>query len=57
MNNASLKIYNNMGQSIKEIHSIYGNSVEIYIENATSGIYFISIENEGKITTQKIIKE
>ncbi len=57
MNNASLKMYNSIGQCIKEIHSIYGNSVEIYVENAASEIYFISIENEGKTTTQKIIKK
>jgi uncharacterized delta-60 repeat protein len=57
MNNASLKIYNSIGQCIKEIHSIYSDSVEISIENATSGMYFISIENEGTITTEKIIKE
>ena len=57
MNNASLRIYNSIGQCIKEMHSIYGDSVEIYLENATSGMYFISIENEGITTTQKIIKE
>ncbi len=57
MNNASLKMYNSIGQCIKEMHSIYGDSVEIYLENATSGMYFISIENEGITTTQKIIKE
>ena len=56
MNNATLKIHNSIGQCIKEIDSIDGDSVEISIENVTSGIYFISIENEGTVTTEKIIK-
>lgn len=56
MNNATLKIHNSIGQCIQELHSIEGDSVEISIEDATSGMYFISIENEGTITTEKIIK-
>ena len=56
MNNATLKIHNSIGQCIKETHSIYGDSVEINLDNVTSGIYFISIENEGTIITEKIIK-
>lgn len=57
MNNATLKIHNAIGQCIKEINSIYGDSVEISIEYIPSGMYFIAIENEGITTTQKIIKE
>lgn len=56
MNNATLKIHNLTGQCIKEINSIHGNAVEISIENAPAGVYFVSIENNKTVSTGKIIK-
>ena len=55
-NVSNIKIINYLGQSIDNIN-VSGNEVTINTENYDAGIYFIQIETEKGISTQKIVIE
>lgn len=55
LDNATLKIYNTMGQTILLIESIYGNKILIEKDNIDSGLYLLQLKNNNKLTTKKII--
>jgi hypothetical protein len=48
-----LQVYNLLG---KEVFQQKGNSQEIYLENLSSGVYFLKAYTDKGITTKKIIK-
>jgi hypothetical protein len=57
-NNATLEIYNVLGQDVKTINSINSNDVTIEKGDMQSGIYFYHLLNNGSvITTGKFIVE
>ena len=54
--NASLTIDNYLGQTVKEIKNISGQSIILQRDNLPSGLYFVRLTQDGKaITTKKII--
>jgi hypothetical protein len=52
LQDATLEIYNELGQTIKILKHIYGKQIKLYRENNLSGIYFIRITQENKIISQ-----
>lgn len=54
-NNATLKIYNSLGELIKQINNIYGQTITISRENLASGVYFIQVEDNKMIMNKKLI--
>lgn len=56
LTNSSVKIYNSLGQIIKQINNLNGNEIILKRENLNSGIYLIQLfENEKLLTSNKII--
>jgi len=55
LNNASLIIYNTVGQKVKSFHNIYGNEITINSEYLNKGIYFFKLTNNESVSTGKII--
>lgn len=54
--NATLSIYNSFGQLVKGIQNINGQSITIYRENLSKGLYFVKIFQDNRlITIEKII--
>lgn len=54
--NSTLKLYNAIGQLIKETQHIKGKQIVLQRDNLKSGIYFIQLSENGKtIATKKII--
>ena len=54
--NAILTIYNITGKSVKEIHNITGNEIQISRDNLPCGIYLLRItENNKLICSEKVI--
>ncbi len=54
--NSTLKIYNSIGQLVKEINNINGQNIIIKRENLNNGIYFAQLTQNGKlISNHKII--
>ena len=51
LNNAELNIYNLFGQKLRTINHISGSKMQIARGNLTSGIYFVNITQDNKITT------
>jgi len=49
LNNATLTISNSMGQLVKEINYISGQTVNILRENLSSGLYFVRLTENNKI--------
>jgi hypothetical protein len=54
--NASVTLTNSIGQIILKKENINSTTINLDISSQTSGIYFLTIENQGAKTTQKIIK-
>lgn len=46
--NASLSVFNSMGQQIKQVNSISGPAYTLYTEHLTAGIYFIQISQGAR---------
>jgi hypothetical protein len=58
LSKATLRIYNVCGQLVKCIDNISGNEIRIGRDNLESGIYFIRLEQAGRIiTTEKLVVE
>jgi ELWxxDGT repeat protein len=55
--NASVTLTNSIGQIILKKENVNSTTINLDISSQPSGIYFISIENQGAKTTQKIIKK
>ena len=56
LNNAKLAIYNSMGQQIKQINGITGQTFTLRRDNLTSGLYYlILIQDNQTIATGKLI--
>lgn len=54
--NATLKLFNSIGQLAKEANNLYGENIIIKRDNLTSGIYFAQLTQNGKlISNHKII--
>jgi hypothetical protein len=49
LKNATASICNAAGQVIKQVENISGNSVKLFRGDLPSGIYFVQLEEEGKI--------
>lgn len=52
-----VKVTTTVGQTIFETKSSNTSEITIDFSSQTSGIYFLTMEEKGKITTQKIIKQ
>lgn len=56
LKNASLTIYNSIGQQVKQINNISGQSIILQRDNLPSGLYFIRLmEVDKSIATDKLI--
>lgn len=54
--NATIKVFNSIGQLVRELTNVNGNTVTVRRDNLNSGIYFVQIQESGKImATNKII--
>ena len=47
--NASLKLYNAVGQLVREINNLSGQHIALKRENLNSGLYFIQLFEKGKL--------
>lgn len=52
---ATLTIYNSIGQQVKKIKNISGQTVTISRDNLRSGLYFLRLTDENKTYTNKIV--
>ena len=56
LHNATFTVYNCLGQTVKEITNISGNTATFYRDNLPSGLYFIRLTQDNKqIETKKLI--
>lgn len=56
LENVTLKLYNSLGQIVKNIQNINGNQLVIDRDNLTSGLYFIELfQNDKVVLTTKIV--
>lgn len=56
LKNASLIVYNSIGNSVKRIDNINGQTFIFYRENLPSGLYFLHIKQDNKIiATNKLV--
>jgi alpha-tubulin suppressor-like RCC1 family protein len=56
LNNASIYIYNALGQMVKQVNNISGHNFTLYDDNLTIGIYhFQLIEDNKIIKTEKLV--
>lgn len=54
--NATLKLFNSIGQLAKEVNNLHGENISIKRDNLTSGIYFAQLTQNGTlISNHKII--
>ncbi len=54
--NATLTIYNTVGQQVKQINNIYGNTINLHRDNLPIGLYLIHLTQDNKtIKTGKLI--
>jgi hypothetical protein len=49
LHNASLTVYNCLGQTVKEIKHISGHTFTLFRENVSSGLYFIRLMQDNKL--------
>jgi hypothetical protein len=55
-NNTTLKMYNAMGQIVKQIDHLSGNKIALTRDHLTSGLYLIQLFENGKlVTSEKIL--
>lgn len=56
LNNSTIKVFNSIGQNVREIKNINGESYSLKRENLIKGLYLIQIsENEKEIAFKKLI--
>tara|TARA_R110002096_G_scaffold433554_2_gene652470 strand:- start:52 stop:1167 length:1116 start_codon:yes stop_codon:yes gene_type:complete len=51
LKNATITVYNLQGQVVKEIKNISGQTVTLFRDNLSSGLYFMQMTEENKIIT------
>jgi hypothetical protein len=49
LKNATLTIYNSIGQKVKQVNNISGQTISLSRDNLPSGLYFIRLTEENKI--------
>ncbi|MBK8601288.1 MAG: T9SS type A sorting domain-containing protein [Flavobacterium sp.] len=54
-NNSTLKMYNAMGQIVKQIDHLSGNKIALTRDHLTSGLYLIQLFENGKLVTSNKI--
>jgi hypothetical protein len=55
-NNSTLKMYNSIGQIVKQLNNVNGQEIILKRENLSNGIYLIQLfENEKLLTSNKIL--
>jgi hypothetical protein len=56
LKDATLEVYNSLGQTVKQIKNISGKTVTLFRDNLPSGLYYIRMRQESKvIATEKLI--
>jgi uncharacterized delta-60 repeat protein len=56
LDNAILSIYNIYGQQVKQLNNLSGQTIILYRDNLSSGVYFIQLTQENKIVlTNKLV--
>lgn len=55
LNNAELRIFNSLGQPVKKISKMNGNSFTIENQELSKGLYFIVLSNENKQVASKLV--
>ncbi len=56
LKDATLTVYNSYGQKVKQMKNIYGQTINLYRDNLSNGLYFIRLTQENKIfTTDKLV--
>ncbi len=56
LTNANLIIYNSIGQEVRQVKNISGETVSLNRDGLPAGLYFIQLSQEGKaIITEKIV--
>ncbi len=56
LNNATLTVYNIFGQQVKQLANLSGQTITLYRDNLSSGVYFIQLTQENKIEmTNKLV--
>lgn len=53
LNNATFTLYNSYGQIVKQVTNINGQSVTIFRDNLSSGLYFMRLTEDSKLITSK----
>jgi uncharacterized delta-60 repeat protein len=56
LENASVTLTNSIGQNILQKEKINTSTINLDISSQTCGVYFLTIENQGKKFTKKIVK-
>jgi thiol-disulfide isomerase/thioredoxin len=55
-NNATLAIYNSLGQQVKQIKNVYGKTIYLDRDNLSGGLYFLKLTQNDKIlSTDKLV--
>lgn len=55
LTNASLILYNTLGQAVKELHHLSGQSITLQRDQLPPGIYFMNVLNDGKVLIGKLV--
>lgn len=53
LNNASFTVYNSLGQEVKQMENIAGQTIVFYREDLPNGIYFIHLTQNKELTAVK----
>ena len=53
LKNATLTVYDCIGQSVKQINNISGKTVTLFRDNLPSGLYFVRLTEDNNILTVK----
>jgi hypothetical protein len=48
LQNASMTVYNSVGQTVRHVDGLVGQTVTFYRDNLPSGLYFVRISQDGK---------
>jgi len=49
LKNATLTVYNSYGQKVKQMKNIWGQTITLYRDNLSSGVYFIQLKQNSKV--------
>ena len=56
LQNASLTVYNSVGQIVKDIDNLSGQAIIFHRDNLASGLYFVRLTEENKtIAVDKLV--